>query len=86
MNISLTNFLDNICYDMEEEEAIDYMVENYDLCLKEGKRLYNIWRENYIDVAGRVTAIDFEPATRCTSMKDVCIKYIKKLRRIQGGI
>ena len=85
MNISLTNFLDNICYDMEEEEAIDYMVENYSLCLKEGKRLYNIWRKNYVYVAGRVAAL--EPAKqRCTSINDVFIKYIRKLRTMQGGI
>lgn len=81
---SLTQFLDKNCDDMEEEEAIDYMVENYDLCLKEGKRLYNIWRKNYIDVASRVAAL--EPTTRCTSINDVFIKYIKKLRKMQGGI
>ena len=72
------------CDDMEKDEAIDFMVENYDLCLKEGERLYNIWRENYVDVAGRVAAL--EPTTRCTSINDVFIKYIKKLRKIQGGI
>lgn len=85
MNISLTNFLDKNCDDMEKDEAIDFMVENYDLCLKEGERLYNIWRENYVDVAGRVAAL--EPTTeRCTSINDVFIKYIKKLRKMQGGI
>lgn len=82
---SLTQFLDKNCDDMEKDEAIDFMVENYDLCLKEGERLYNIWRENYVDVAGRVAAL--EPTTeRCTSINDVFIKYIKKLRKIQGGI
>lgn len=83
--MNLTQFLDKNCEDMEEEEAIDFMVENYDLCLKEGKRLYNIWRKNYVDIAGRVAAL--EPAKqRCTSINDVFIKYIGKLRTMQGGI
>lgn len=84
MKESITEFLDN-CYDMESDEAIDYMVENYDLCLSEGTRLYKIWRKDYIDIAGRVAAL--EPAKqRCTSLNNVFIKYIRKLRTMQGGI
>ena len=82
---SLTQFLDKDCEDLEENEAIVYMVKNYDLRWKEGERLYDIWRKNYVDVAGRVAAL--EPTTeRCTSMKDVFTKYIRKLRTMQGGI
>ena len=84
MKLSLSEFL-NQCYDMESDEAIDYMVENYDLCLKEGEKLYSIWRKNYVDIAGRVATL--EPAKqRCTSYNNVFIKYIRKLRTMQGGI
>ena len=82
---SLTQFLDKNCCDMEEDEAIIYMVKNYDLRWKEGERLYDIWRKNYVDVAGRVAAL--KPTTEIyTSYNNVFIKYIKKLRKMQGGI
>ena len=51
--------------------------------LKEGEKLYSIWRKNYVDIAGRVATL--EPAKqRCTSYNNVFIKYIRKLRTMQG--
>ena len=81
MKLSLSEFL-NQCYDMESDEAIDYMVENYDLCLKEGEKLYSIWRKNYVDIAGRVATL--KPAQQSTSYNNVFIKYIRKLKTMQG--
>ena len=81
MKLSLSEFL-NQCYDDEPDDVIDYIVENYDLCLKEGEKLYSIWRKNYIDIAGRVATL--EPAKQSTSYNNVFIKYIRKLKTMQG--